>query len=71
MDTGRLTRHDRLVLAYLTIERFRSTSREELAELVWEHRVPVSWKTALRGVARWSVVPASATAGAVRSGRPA
>jgi DNA-binding SARP family transcriptional activator len=50
MDDAGLTRHDRLVLAYLTLARDRRVSRDELADLVWEDRVPASWKTALRGV---------------------
>jgi len=50
LDDAELTRHDRLVLAFLIVERARRVSREELADLVWEDRVPASWKTALRGV---------------------
>ncbi len=48
-DTTRLSRHDTLALAYLVVERSRRVSRSELADVVWEERVPASWQTLLRG----------------------
>lgn len=37
-----------LVLAYLTVERGRPVSREELADLLWPGELPASWKQLVR-----------------------
>ena len=46
-----LGRPGRLALAYLTCERHRSVSRDELAEVLWGGELPQSWEQMLRGVA--------------------
>src|SRR5690606_21030544 len=48
-DLSRLARRDALVLAYLVLERSRRVAQAELADVVWEERVPPSWRTGLRG----------------------
>jgi DNA-binding SARP family transcriptional activator len=48
-DTARLSRHDSLALAYLVVERSRRVGRSELAEVLWDERVPASWQALLRG----------------------
>jgi DNA-binding SARP family transcriptional activator len=45
-----LSRHARLALSFLVVERGRRIARDELADLLWDERVPPSWKAALRGV---------------------
>ncbi len=48
-DGARLTRQDTLALAYLVLERGRQVAQTELADALWDERLPASWKTALRG----------------------
>lgn len=49
VPTARLARRDTLLLAYLVLERDRRVAQSELAEVLWEDRLPATWKTALRG----------------------
>ena len=49
-DEGPLGSLGKVALAYLTVERHRSVSRDELAEIVWDGRPPSTWPDALRGV---------------------
>jgi DNA-binding SARP family transcriptional activator len=51
LDTSRLggTRA-RLVFAFLVLQRSRPVSRDELAQAVWEDRLPPTWGPALRNV---------------------
>jgi DNA-binding SARP family transcriptional activator len=43
-------RQARLIFALLVVERDRPVHRDELAEVLWSHRLPRTWEAALRGV---------------------
>jgi DNA-binding SARP family transcriptional activator len=49
VNTARLARRDTHLLAYLVLERGRRVAQSELAGILWESRLPATWKTSLRG----------------------
>src|SRR5687768_17400226 len=50
VNTAGLGRPGRSALAYLTSNRHRAVSRDELANLLWADELPQSWEQMLRGV---------------------
>src|SRR3954451_7972519 len=49
-DVAALGARGRVAFAFLAVERHRSVSRDELAEVVWNGQPPRTWPDALRGV---------------------
>ncbi|MDQ6617268.1 MAG: tetratricopeptide repeat protein [Actinomycetota bacterium] len=49
-DEAELGERARVALAYLVLERWRPVGRDELAEVVWGHELPPTWRPALRGI---------------------
>ena len=51
LDASRLGgERARLVFALLVLERGRPLTRDQLADVVWEDRLPPTWRPALRNV---------------------